>query len=607
MAHAHQLGRGLVQRPARGEVTAVLVAVRVAQHHFLLAAARVHPGAVERQLERAIDDRAAALEVGDRLEQRDDVHLQARARAGAQQSRLAQQHADFEQIGNRFAVRDHVVRRGARAEAAAAVGRRGQHRQLALHPLRVLQVRRAKRPRPGQLASQQRDARFLVQRGVVGLDAGAREQLRDRRLVLVRALPQIDRREMKAEQAHLPAQTRQPALGQAPRALRDERERNRVEVGGQLLRRGVGRALRARLQRGVPAGERLGARCKARVDSRQRAAVGLVAPVGRVVARRFGEREQRGGHLLDAGRDRQLLAEQVHLLEVVLENQLRLLLQRRGERRRGHVRVAVAIASDPAADGEERREPRRLREPEALLQGGLELLVQARQLGQEGHAEVGQAVGDLVLHFELGEPQHRRQPQAQHLASQSCVARRILRRGEQASDLALAIEDALALHLGRVRGQHRAHAGAAEPGEQVLAAQALGAQALERIGDAARSRRRSRFGVRAAPAVLLRVLGDIEQMRKEAERPHHVQRLLDVEGVEQRFELGLRFLRARLGAPERHRGLADELDAVEHLLADLLAYRVAQQPAQQAPVFAQQLLLRAFGEFGDCLHGRNST
>src|SRR5207248_8043046 len=51
------------------------------------------------------------------------------------------------------------------------------------------------------------------------------------------------------------------------------------------------------------------------------------------------------------------------------------------------IRVAVAIAADPASDSEERREPRQLGERKALLQRLLELGIQAGQLREERSEE----------------------------------------------------------------------------------------------------------------------------------------------------------------------------------------------------------------------------
>ena len=51
------------------------------------------------------------------------------------------------------------------------------------------------------------------------------------------------------------------------------------------------------------------------------------------------------------------------------------------------------------------------------------------------------------------------------------------------------------------------------------------ARAVERIGEAARPPRRAGIGVRAAAAVLLLVLGDVEKVREIAEGAHQLQGL----------------------------------------------------------------------------------
>jgi hypothetical protein len=152
----------------------------------------------------------------------------------------------------------------------------------------------------------------------------------------------------------------------------------------------------------------------------------------------------------------------------VAEDEPRLLGRSHLQGVRADVRIAIAVAADPGAYGEERRQPGLARELEAKAQRLLQVGVETRQLGQEGEAEIGERIGDLVGDREAREPEHRGEPQPQHLGVQRAVARRALRRGEEPGDLALALEDALALHLGRMRGQHRAHASAREPADEFL-------------------------------------------------------------------------------------------------------------------------------------------
>ncbi len=172
------------------------------------------------------------------------------------------------------------------------------------------------------------------------------------------------------------------------------------------------------------------------------------------------------------------------------------------------------------------------------------------------------------------------------------------RQRDQPRDLALAVENALALHLRGMRGEHRAHARPLEPGGERFLAAGL----LQREREASATPRRAGFRVRLAPAVLVRVLGDIEQMREIAERPDHVQRLVDRQRIELRLQLRLdrrslpRQGRIRLRPPEPHRGLADRLDLLPRPRPHLLADHVPQQPPEQPPILAEQVFLIGFVE-----------
>ncbi len=285
------------------------------------------------------------------------------------------------------------------------------------------------------------------------------------------------------------------------------------------------------------------------------------------------------------------------------ERDARLLREGMLEHLRGDVRIAVAVAADPGADGEKRREPRLALERVALFERRLEVGVKARQLGEQRHAEVIEAVRNLVGDFQPRQAQHRSKPQPQHLARQRLIrlvalahatGERALR--DQVGDRALAVEDALALDFGRVRGQHRADTRAREPVDERRSRDAIARDALERVGEAARTRRRAGFGVRVPAPLLLRIFRDVEQLREEAERAHDMQGLLDVQSVQLRVELRLDFARcaAAVGfrAAKAHRGLADALDALEHRIARLLADHLSEQPPEQAPILAQLVVFR---------------
>ena len=107
------------------------------------------------------------------------------------------------------------------------------------------------------------------------------------------------------------------------------------------------------------------------------------------------------------------------------------------------------------------------------------------------------------------------------------------------------------------------------------------------MADAARVTRGARLGMGVAAPVLVDVFGDVEEMREEAERPHHVQRLVDRQRVEAAT-------RART-CPTRRGGSAPRsmhrFDAAARVLADLLADHLAQEAPEEPPVLAQRELL----------------
>ena len=74
--HFHQFDFCLVQLPVCSEIAAVLVAVGVAQHHFLRVAAAEQQLAIPRNGKQLVHDDSAAAQVFDGFEQRDDVDMQ---------------------------------------------------------------------------------------------------------------------------------------------------------------------------------------------------------------------------------------------------------------------------------------------------------------------------------------------------------------------------------------------------------------------------------------------------------------------------------------------------------------------------------------------------
>ena len=137
--------------------------------------------------------------------------------------------------------------------------------------------------------------------------------------------------------------------------------------------------------------------------------------------------------------------------------------QRQTQRLGADIRVAVAVAADPAAHAQERRH-------RLAGQQRLDLAVELGDLAQKGALVVRQRVLDLVADAELGVAQHPCLPQlgdapAQHLLVLGQLARCVqgLALADQVRYRAFGVEDAFALHLGRVGGQHRRDVG---PGQR---------------------------------------------------------------------------------------------------------------------------------------------
>ena len=130
------------------------------------------------------------------------------------------------------------------------VGRGAQDRELATRRAASSRDAASEQPRSRELAREQRDARGLVERGVVGGDAGAREQLADDRLVHVAVLPQVERGEMEAEHVDGAPQRIEAPRRERRRAVRRERRGDRVEIGAKRRGRRIRLARDAAAARG---------------------------------------------------------------------------------------------------------------------------------------------------------------------------------------------------------------------------------------------------------------------------------------------------------------------------------------------------------------------
>ena len=160
------------------------------------------------------------------------------AKRAAQQADFLLQQQRFQQVAHRLGVADDVVADRRRAEARPRGAGGGEDRELALRERRVVGVGHAQGPGVVEQAQQQRLLGLFGQRGVVGLDARGGQQLGHHRLVLVRALAQVDRRQVEAEHLDRPDQRMQARRGEHGAVLVAERFLDGAQVGQEFLGRG---------------------------------------------------------------------------------------------------------------------------------------------------------------------------------------------------------------------------------------------------------------------------------------------------------------------------------------------------------------------------------
>ena len=409
---------------------------------------------------------------------------------------------------------------------------------------------------------------------------------------------------MEAEHLDRADQRLQARRGQQAAVLLAERVVDGAQVGQELLGRGVGVLRRHRVARGLAARELAQRGREPRIDAGQRAAIGLVLAVLAGVGRTLGQRLHLDRDVDQGGRERQFAAQVVHLGEVVAQRQLGLAAQRVLEGLGRDVGVAVAVAADPLAHAQEGRDRGRLA---ALRQRLLEVGIDARDLAQEGGLVVAQRVLDLVGHGELGEAQQARLPQLRDadadlrlvvgeferrqrvgaagiglLAQADLVAR-----GQQQRDGALGVEDALALHLGRVRGEHRRQVAVGQRGHDLVGLHAGLADARQRGLQVAVGAFAGALGLGAAAdqVAVFRQVGQVAEVAEGADHAHGLGRGQALEQVLERAVGGLVGI-----AAEGHRQRADLLHQFIALLALLLPDHIAEDAAQQADVVDQRLV-----------------
>ena len=154
---------------------------------------------------------------------------------------------------------------------------------------------------------------------------------------------------MKAEDVDGTAQVPQATLGQDLGAIGDKGAVEDREIGQKFPAVAIGRRVADGVLRSFEAVEQTRRRRQPRIHPGDGAAVGLVLPVGGPIRRSRSEFGQRIRNAHQAAVERQLAAQSVQLVEVVIQSAAALGPQRCAQYALGHKGIAVAISADPAA------------------------------------------------------------------------------------------------------------------------------------------------------------------------------------------------------------------------------------------------------------------
>ena len=185
-----------------------------------------------------------------------------------------------------------------------------------------------------------------------------------------------------------------------------------------------------------------------------------------------------------------------------------------------------------------------------------QLSIKLGDLAQKGRLVIRQGVLDFVGHAQFRVAQHAGLPelgragaQQAFVFAQLAFSLQAVAGADQGSDRALGVENALALHFGRVRSQHRRDEAMLQGRRDLMRAHACLVQTFERKGQRPWLQAAGAL-MDVAPPHMVTVFGDIGQMREIAEGPDHHHRLLTAEAFQQLVET-LACLRIVL-EPERH-------------------------------------------------------
>ena len=342
---------GAVKLPVAGENATVLVAVGVTQHDLLLAAAaRYQLGNAGQGVKLAHDGRGMA-QVFNRLKQRHNNQVVAclTVQRALHQPHFLLQQQHLQQVAHRLGVTDDVVAYGLPAKALARCACGFKDGQLALGMGRIGGADHAQGPRIVEQADQQRAFGSFVEAGVIGFNARDRQQLRHHLFVLVRALPQIDRGQMKTEHVNGPYQRVQPLGSERFSMMRSQRSLDGAQVGQKIFGTGIGVLRRKGMTRRIATGQLLQRGGQPGVDACQRAAGGLVLAVLAGVGGAVCQRAHLGAEIDQQRRQGQLAAQKMHLRQVVAQGDFGLTAQRVVQCFGADIRVPVAVAAYPLA------------------------------------------------------------------------------------------------------------------------------------------------------------------------------------------------------------------------------------------------------------------
>ena len=488
--------------------------------------------------------------------------------------RLACQHDRREQIVRAPAHRHDVGLDHLRA-VALLCGDDGLERPEGPGALGVERRRSRRQGTPGaELACEEEGACLSVERRIRLVDlAKPVDELADGVVVGVGVLAHVERRELDAEGRQRARSPLEPAAGDQLAAVQDERLADELELGHQLR---PARVVPPRLVRAV-FGE-----APPRVHKLQPHAgelepirlLGVHAPVARL---ELGEHVEVGGERFlelrrDAGdpqRARQLRAQLVDHREGAPDAVLVLQVEHAARALGAHVRVAVAVAADPAAEGEgPRAHGQLIAEPGELPGEPVEHVWDGVAMEL---VEVVDGVASLVDHVGACDSQLVGLPQeVDELLEPAAVALRLVQGGRHLPQLR---EHRASGCLGGMRGEHGPHRQPAQLVVELVARDVGGGDALDGLPKP-RAAAAARAG-QLAPAMDL--LGDVRQVEVRREGADELRGRVRVDPSEQP-----RSLVAVLPHEQPH-----SLDQLEQLGALLPDQRLAQEGAQLADVPAQ--------------------